>query len=207
MSLLIDRLFSSIAMGHLIVDILGGQRAVLLTYWSGPFHLSNAMIGLISTIYVVSAALAQPVFGYLCRSDWTPVAGQRRRTVDGLLVYDGVPHTDLHCAYFSYPGQSRSGAFHPAGAAQAAMLGRDLMGDKETTATSLFFLFGQGGGFFGPLMGGPLLERFGIPGLFPLVFLTLPVAGWAWWHLRHIGPFNMRAKVEKSVDGVSDLLV
>ena len=28
MALLIDRLFSSIAMGHLIVDILDGQRAV-----------------------------------------------------------------------------------------------------------------------------------------------------------------------------------
>jgi hypothetical protein len=41
MALLIDRLFSSIAMGHLIIDILNGQRAVLLTYWSGPYHLTK----------------------------------------------------------------------------------------------------------------------------------------------------------------------
>ncbi len=93
-----------------------------------------------------------------------------------------------------------SGAFHPAGAAQATMLGRDLLDGRETTATSLFFLFGQAGGFFGPLLGGPLLQRFGLPGLFPLVFLTLPVTGWAWWHLRKVGPFNMDAKIETNAE-------
>lgn len=202
MSLLIDRLFSSIASGHLIVDILGGQRAVLLTYWSGPFHLTNAMIGLISTIYVVSAALAQPVFGYFA-DRFGP-----RWLVSGGVLWMGfwflmaLITPNNMALLFLVLASMGSGAFHPAGAAQASMLGRDLMGDKETTATSLFFLFGQTGMFFGPLIGGPLLERFGIPGLFPLVFLTLPVAGWAWWNLRDIGPFNMSSKVEKNADGV-----
>lgn len=202
MSLLIDRLFSSIALGHLIVDILNGQRAVLLTYWSGPFHLSNAMIGLISTIYVVSAGLVQPVFGYFADR-----IGPRWLVSGGVLWMGfwfvmAIFTPSSSALVFLLLASIGSGAFHPAGAAQAAMLGRDLMADKETTSTSLFFLFGQSGAFFGPMMGGPLLDRFGIFGLFPLVFFTIPVAGWAWWNLRHIGPFNMGAKVEKTGDEV-----
>ena len=197
MALLIDRLFSSIAMGHLIVDILGGQRAVLLTYWSGPYHLSNATIGLFSTIYVVSAALAQPVFGFFADR-----IGPRWLVSGGILWMGfwfmlALLTPNSTALVYLVTASLGSGAFHPAGAAQATKIGRDHFGGRETTATSLFFLFGQGGGFFGPLVGGPLLERFGLAGLFPLVFLTLPISGWAWWHLRHVGPFNMDAKVDK----------
>ncbi len=200
MALLIDRLFSSIAMGHLIIDILNGQRAVLLTYWSGPYHLTNTTIGLFSTIYVVSAALAQPFFGFF--SDrigprWLVSGGVFWMGFWFLMALLTPNSTALIYLILASLG---SGAFHPAGAAQASMLGRELLDGRETTATSLFFLFGQAGGFFGPLLGGPLLQRFGLPGLFPLIFLTLPVTGWSWWHLRKVGPFNMYAKVASNTE-------
>jgi FSR family fosmidomycin resistance protein-like MFS transporter len=196
MSLLIDQLFSSVALGHLIVDILNGQRAVLLTYWSGPFGLTNASIGLYSTVFVVTAALSQPIFGYF--SDrigprWLVSGGVFWMGFWFLLALITPSETAL---IYLVLGSIGSGAFHPAGAAEAGMLGRNLMGGKETTATSLFFLFGQGGGFIGPLVAGPLLDRFGLPGLIPIAFLSLPISAWAWWHLRKVGPFNMDAKID-----------
>ena len=63
MPLLLDTLFSSIALGHLMVDLLNGSRAVLLAYLSGPLGLTNANLALISTLYVWTASMTQPVFG------------------------------------------------------------------------------------------------------------------------------------------------
>src|SRR4030067_2645266 len=65
MSLLLDTLFATIALGHLAVDVLNGQRAVLLAYLSVPLGLSNTALSLVSTIYVISGAMIQPVFGHL----------------------------------------------------------------------------------------------------------------------------------------------
>ena len=65
MSLLFDSLFSSIALGHLMVDLLNGSRSVLLAYLSEPLGLTNANIALISTLYVWTASITQPVFGWL----------------------------------------------------------------------------------------------------------------------------------------------
>ena len=67
-----------------------------MTYWSGPFHLTNTTIGLFSTIYVVSAALAQPVFGF-----FSDRIGPRWLVSGGVLwmgfwfMY-GVAHTKFH---------------------------------------------------------------------------------------------------------------
>jgi hypothetical protein len=56
MPLLLDSLFSSIALGHLMVDLLNGSRPVLLAFLSGPLSLTNANIALISTLYVWTAS-------------------------------------------------------------------------------------------------------------------------------------------------------
>src|SRR4030065_162782 len=56
-------------------------------------------------------------------------------------------------------GRLGSAAFHPAGAMQATLRGRERFAGRETTAVAYFFLFGQMGAFFGPLIGGPLLGR------------------------------------------------
>lgn len=68
-----------------------------------------------------------------------------------------------------------SGAFHPAGTMQATLRGRNHLAGRETTAAAYFFVFGQMGLFFGPLLGGPLLDRFGTGGLLALSVFGLPV--------------------------------
>src|SRR4030067_1149705 len=64
MPLLLDALFSSVALSHFAVDLLNGQRAVILAFLSVSLGLSNTTLGFFSTIYVITGALFQPIFGY-----------------------------------------------------------------------------------------------------------------------------------------------
>ena len=201
MALLFDKLFSSVALSHLFVDVLNGQRAVLLTYLSGPLGLTNAALGLVSTIYVVSAAFIQPVFGHL--ADRT---GPRWVVAGGVLWM---------AAFFSLalvtPGPLAlallvlaslgSGAFHPAGAMQATLSGRYHYAGRETTATAYFFVFGQFGHFAGPVLAGPLLERFGTWGLLCLVLPAIPVGINAARRLPNTRPVIVHAQAEAQGGG------
>ncbi len=185
MSLLLDALFNSVALGHLIVDILNGQRSVLLTYWSSELGLSNTTLALVTTIYVWVASLSQPVFGWI-----TDRFGKSRLMAAGGILW--------MCALFALalflPVQFAipclilaslgSAAFHPAGVMHATLRGRTHLERRETKAASWFFLFGQFGYFFGPIIGGPLLTLFGPTGLLILAALALPIGLNAGWRLR-----------------------
>jgi FSR family fosmidomycin resistance protein-like MFS transporter len=175
MSLLFDSLFSSVALGHLIVDILNGQRAVLITYLSGPLGLSNAALGLFSTIYVVAGSLTQPVFGYFADRlgpRWTAAGGILWMAIFFSLALITPGQAALWLLILASFGSS---AFHPAGVMQATLRGRTHFSGRETTSAAYFFVFGQAGLFFGPFIGGPILDRFGPMGLLIFPFLALPV--------------------------------
>ncbi len=188
MPLLFDSLFSSIALGHLMVDLLNGSRAVLLAYLSVPLGLSNTMLGLISTLYVWGGSLSQPLFGWL-----TDRLGPRWIAAGGVLWI---------MIFFSsallIPGRSAlvflvlaslgSAAFHPAGAMQATLRGRHHYAGRETTAASFFFMFGQLGLFLGPIIAGPLLDQFGPAGLLIPAGFCLPISLNASWQLRQFKP-------------------
>ncbi len=176
MALLLDSFFSSVALGHLMVDVLNGQRAVLLAYLSEPLGLSNAILGLVSTIYVFSGALTQPLFRHLADrigSRWVVAGGVLWISVFFSLAVITPGHLALALLVIASLG---SGAFHPAGTMQATLRGRDHLVGRETTAAAYFFVFGQMGLFFGPMLGGPLLDRFGPGGLMALSVFGLPVA-------------------------------
>ncbi len=185
MSLLLDALFNSVAYGHFIVDVLNGQRSVLLTYWSQQLGLSNAWLALVSTIYVWVASLSQPLFGWI-----TDRFGKTRlMAAGGILWMSGFFALALFLPVgWAIPclilGSLGSAAFHPSGAAQATLRGRSLLAGRETTSTSWFFLFGQFGYFMGPILGGPLLQRFGPGGLLLLAVPALAIGLNAAWRLR-----------------------
>ncbi len=175
MSLLRDRLFSSMALGHLTVDFLNGSRAVLLAFFSIPLGLSNADVGLFSTIYVVSGSLTQPIFGWL-----TDRIGPRWVVSVGIFwmaAFYGsamlvANKTALLLLVLASLG---SAAFHPAGTMQATLRGRTHYSGRETSAAANFFVFGQIGLFFGPVISGPVLQHLNPIGLLPFAFLALPV--------------------------------
>jgi len=91
-----------------------------------------------------------------------------------------------------------SAALHPAGAMQATVRGRTHYHGRETTAASFFFMFGQLGLFIGPIITGPLLDRFGLYGLLIPASLCLPVALNATWQLRFTHPTLVTDKVKSA---------
>lgn len=174
MSLIRDRVFSAAALAHLAVDLLNGQAPLLLAFLSAPLGLTNTLIGLISTGYTLAASLSQPLFGWLADR-----VGPRWPAAGGILWMAGmfalaVSTQGMLSLGLLILAALGSAAFHPAGALEASQRGREHFVGRETTATSLFFLFGQGGLSLGPALGGPLLDRFGPPGLLLLVFLVVP---------------------------------
>jgi FSR family fosmidomycin resistance protein-like MFS transporter len=199
MPLLFDSLFSSIALGHLMVDLLNDSRSVLLAYLSEPLGLTNADIALISTLYVWTASMTQPVFGWL-----TDRFGPRWLAAGGLLWM-----MFFYALAMFLPGKSSltllvvaslgSAALHPAGAMQATLRGRTHYAGRETTAASFFFMFGQMGFFVGPIIAGPLLGAFGLYGLLIPAGLCLPVALNAGWQLRHTRPLQLPGKQPSAI--------
>jgi FSR family fosmidomycin resistance protein-like MFS transporter len=176
MQLLLDALFSSVALGHMIVDMMNGQRSVLLTYWSAELGLTNTTYAAITTLYVCVASLSQPVFGWL--SD--RYGRSRLLAAGGILWMAGLftlalflpVHFAIPCLILASLG---SAAFHPTGTMHATLRGRSKLSHRETTAASWFFLFGQGGYFFGPILGGPLLDAYGPIGLIILPIAAVPI--------------------------------
>ena len=179
MGLLFDTVFTSVAFSHLFVDALNSMRSILLVFLSTPLGLSNANIGLVSAIYIASAALAQPIFGYLADRTgyrWIVVGGVLWTAFFfslALIIPGRVALAFLIISSFG------SGAFHPVGAMLASFRGRTHFAGREATAASYFFLFGRTGFFLGPLLGGLLLDKFGLLGLLFLVISALPIGIYA----------------------------
>jgi len=184
MSLLRDRLFSSVALGHLTVDFLNGSRAVLVAYLSTPLGLNNAAVGVFSTIYVVSGSLTQPIFGWL-----TDRIGPRWVASVGIFwmaAFYGAAMliSSKTSLIFLVLASLGSAAFHPAGTMQATLRGRTHYSGHETSAAAYFFVFGQLGLFFGPVVSGPMLEEYNLVGMLPFAVLAIPAGLFAARQLR-----------------------
>jgi FSR family fosmidomycin resistance protein-like MFS transporter len=175
MNLVRDRSFSAAAIGHLAVDLVNGQKDILLAALSLPLGLTNSLIGLISTLYSLIGSLLQPLFGLLADrvgARWVATAGILWMGAAFALAVRLQGALSLPLLLLASLG---SAAFHPAGTMEATRRARHFLSGGETLAASLFFLFGQGGLSLGPAIGGQILERLGVPGLAWIVVLVLPV--------------------------------
>lgn len=171
MSIFLDSIFSSIALSHFIVDVFNSARPVLLTY----FGMSESEIAIFTTIYIWVSALTQPFFGWLSDKTgprWLAGGSVLWMTIffSGALFFPG--NIGLTCLVIAALGSS---AFHPVGAVQATLRGRDLLAGKETTATSFFFMAGQIGHFIGPILTGLILATYKIPGVYIFSIVSIPI--------------------------------
>ena len=193
MTLILDALFLAVGLGHLMVDVLNGQRSILLTYLSGPLGLTNANLGMISMVYTVLASLMQPIFGYVADRRgprWVAAGGVLWMALfyTLALITPGYP-----AIYLLILASLGSGAFHPAGTMLATLRGRMLPSGREITSTAYFFFFGQFGLFVGPIVAGLLLERFSVLGLLITASLAWPVGIFIARKLRNI-PLSYQPK-------------
>jgi FSR family fosmidomycin resistance protein-like MFS transporter len=194
MSLILDSLFSSVAFSHFVVDTFNSSRPVLLTY----LGLSESHIAIFSTIYIWTSALTQPFFGWLSDRTgprWLAAGGVLWMTVfySAALLIPG--NAGLACLIIAALGSS---AFHPVGAVQATLRGRDLLKGRETTSTSIFFTAGQLGHFIGPIITGLLLTRYKLPGMFIIPIVSVPIAFSVMYQLRANHPHPKPTKTHQS---------
>jgi MFS transporter, FSR family, fosmidomycin resistance protein len=182
--ILLNSVFSSVALGHFSVDLLNGTRPISLTFLSTSLGLSNTTLAAVSSGYVWAASASQPLFGWLADR-----VGTRWLATLGILwmfIFFGLSMTitgPLSLAFLIIASLG-SAAFHPAGTMESTLIGRELYAGRETTAASIFFFAGQFGYFLGPVVSGPILDRYGDIGLVALATLLLPVGLNAGWQLR-----------------------
>jgi FSR family fosmidomycin resistance protein-like MFS transporter len=181
-----DRILNALISGHFIVDLLNSMRSLILAFLSIMLGMTNSGLGILTSVYVICGALAQPFFGY-----FSDRIGARWVATGGILgmgcfftlamFFPGWPAVG-----FLILSSICSGAFHPAGASEATLAGSERMNGREATASSLFFLFGQTGVGIGPILGGVIIGWLGMPGLGFLSILTIPVAYFTYKELRTI---------------------
>lgn len=175
MNIFRQKRFLSVALGHLMIDIMNGQRVVLLPFISVLMGLSNTTLGFLGSVYVISAALMQPIFGWM-----SDRFGPKWLVAGGVLWMAGFLSLALILPGwvgigFLIVASLGSGMFHPAGAAQATLEGLRNGSGKETVTASYFFLAGQTGYFLGPLLGGFLLNRWGLRGILLVSLIAIPI--------------------------------
>ena len=155
-----QRLFWSVSVGHTIIDIFNGMGPVLLTFLSAHLMpLTNTQIGFAVSAYQLSAAVSQPLFGYLADKTGGRLlgAGGVAWTVSLLMVAVLMASTGQYVLLLIpyILAALGSGAFHPAGTLHAAESDKSHV----TRNLSIFFFMGQLGGGLGPAIVGYLLDR------------------------------------------------
>lgn len=175
MTLLRNKLFLAVTVGHLVIDIFNSMGSVLVTFLSIPMALSAAQIGLALSSYSLLAAVTQPLFGWLADkigSRWLG-PGSVTWTIGFMALAVFVAQISNNFWWFMIPfslAALGSGAFHPL----ATMHSTNAVAHRAAMATSMFFLFGQGGLAGGPVLGGVILDHIGPVGIYSLAFLTIP---------------------------------
>lgn len=162
MNLLRNRLLWLVSVGHFGIDISTNLTPMMFPFFVVMYDLDYTRVGLLSTMFSATSSLSQPFFGYLADK-----FGGRLLAPLGILwtacfmaTVGFIPdYTTLLVVMLL--GGLGSGAFHPQGAMNAAMIG----GERKGSAVSVFMLGGNAGYAVGPVIGAALLSAYGLKGI------------------------------------------
>lgn len=187
-SFLRQRDYLAVSFTHFCVDVLNSSRSLIVAVLAVSLGLSNTQVGLILLVYSIGNALSQPFFGL-----YADRFGPRVLVVGGIgwmIFFYGLaalapPYLAIGALTVAGLG---SGAFHPSGTMVASLASKD----RQTQATSIFFMSGQLGLFIGPILAGVLLEQLGRSGyvILPALAFTAFLSSWKWLT-------NQSEKIEK----------
>jgi len=169
------RALIGVSIGHGAHDTWYGVAAILMAALSGTLALKNSDIALALLLYQGFSSLTQPMFGRLSeRIGGRPLAmGSILWTTlcFSILLFAQTKWLLMLLMALSGIG---SGAWHPQGAANAAIAGGKRWG---ATASAIFFLGGTlGSAVLGAAAGGFLLDRYGPRSLLIISGITVMLA-------------------------------
>jgi FSR family fosmidomycin resistance protein-like MFS transporter len=162
---------SAVSIGHFAIDILNSSVAMILTVLAVPFAISNGQIGLGIMLYQLVGSLSQPVFGWLAdrlSGRWLGALGLLWTATFFSLATFAQDYVFL--VTMMTLASLGSGAFHP----QGAMVASDAGGRRSSSSTAIFFLLGQMGLAFGPIIAGLVLQYLDLAGARLVALATLP---------------------------------
>jgi len=170
-----QRALIGVSIGHGAHDTWYGVAAILMAALSGTLALKNSDIALALLLYQGFSSLTQPMFGRLAeRIGGRPLAmGSILWTTlcFSILLFAQTKWLLMLLMALSGIG---SGAWHPQGAANAAIAGGKRW---SATASAIFFLGGTlGSAVLGAAAGGFLLDRYGPRSLLIISGITVMLA-------------------------------
>jgi len=201
MSFFRNRVFLSVSLAHLFIDIFSSAGSVIVTFLSIPLGLSTAQIGLAISGYQLINGSVQPFFGWLADrfgSRWLGPSSVAW-TVTIMMLSIWLAETTQNYSLFLFLFMSAalgSAAFHPL----ATMHASTSIPNRAATSTAIFFMFGQSGLALGPLLAGILLDRIGTIGLYIIALLVVPLVMFMGITLRHTTVERRAAKKEPATE-------
>ena len=197
MSFFRNRVFLSVSLAHMFIDIFSSAGSVIVTFLSIPLGLSTAQIGLAISAYQLVNGSVQPLFGWLADrfgSRWLGPSSVAW-TVTIMMLSVWLAETTQNYSLFLFVFISAalgSAAFHPL----ATMHASTSIPNRAATSTAIFFMFGQSGLALGPLLAGILLDQVGVIGLYIMALLVVPLVMFMGIALRHTTVERAPAKKE-----------
>jgi FSR family fosmidomycin resistance protein-like MFS transporter len=174
-----ERLFWSVALGHMTNDIFMNIGPVSMVFIASLYSIDAVQLGLALGAREVVSSLSQPLFGWL--SDriggrWLAPGGVAWIVTFLMVAFAMVPSGRYWLVVLPYALSALgSGAFHPVGVSHATAVDPT----RQAGNTAYFFLFGQTGLALGPTLAGFLLDWSGKtlpPGANPFrPFFALPL--------------------------------
>jgi FSR family fosmidomycin resistance protein-like MFS transporter len=193
-----SRALVAMMLGHFSNDMLGGVIPMLFPIMKLQFGLSNAQVGLVTLAFTATSSLTQPLFGY-----FSDTYG-RRWFVPATLIWGAVcaslyGFVESYVAFIALAALAGigSGAFHPLGASNAAVVSED---SHRNAAMSVYTVAGGLGYGLGPIVGSILLAVFGKHGTLALLVPGFTAAAVIWPQMRLVERAReARALVTKAI--------
>lgn len=169
------------SLSHFTNDLYAAFLAPLLPLVVAKFNLSLALAGLLGTMFNMSAAFAQPVFGVVAdrmsRPIFTVVGPLLTAATMGLLGV--VPSYGMMLAALFVAGVGTA-SFHP----QSFALAGTVSAEHRGTGLSVFIAGGELGYALGPLFVAVIVTALGLVGTLVAVAPGLAACAVIWWYVR-----------------------
>jgi MFS transporter, FSR family, fosmidomycin resistance protein len=171
----------TLMLGHLTVDSYVGVLPVLYPLLIGRFHLSLATVGLVSLAYGGTAAISQPLFGFIADRYGTRMTGVALGWTAITFSLAGFVTSFPFLLILACASGLGSGAFHPLGALDVRAL---LPERRRSSGMSVYVTAGTVGVALGPLIGILVFWLLGIQGTILLVVPGIAGGAYLLWRMR-----------------------